>query len=188
MIDLIYLSCTILLPVIPAYLLFQALDSAGDVAGPLFGMKVRLGGAFAGYFSVLILIFVMYHVWHPPYHVWRVHGQVTDEKGTPIKTLHETDISLMPPCFHTYKDGGFDIALATTSKDYPTLEVGHEAFDSVTIVIDPNSKNVKKDADGHLTINRIELHKLPTYASSDETAPAQIPASEEPPPLKETPK
>src|SRR4051794_3662428 len=108
LIDLIYIICIVLVPIIPAFLLFKLLDSAGGVSGPLLGFKIKLGGAFAGYFSILILLFVMYHVWHPISRVWVIHGKVTDENGTPIEPLHEKDITLSPPTFTAYKDGTFE--------------------------------------------------------------------------------
>lgn len=178
MLDLIYMACTVLLPVIPAYLLFKALGSAGTATGQLLGMKIKLGGAFAGYFSVLILIFMMYNVWHPTYNVWKIHGTVTDEKGDQVGPLGEKDVFLIPGNFQLYPDDGFDLTFAAPRGDYPTLVVSYPNFQSITLKLDPNSKAIKSDGGGHLTIvNPFALHKLPSYVATG-AAPAAVPVSQ----------
>jgi len=88
---LIHLFALILLPLVPAYLLFRALPttksrtqtsskpveesssesidapSSGIVEGTLFaGMEIKLGGSFAGYFAVVCLLLVYHDTWNPP--------------------------------------------------------------------------------------------------------------------------
>jgi hypothetical protein len=43
-------------PILPAFLLFKAIKSNANLSGPFKGMTVKLGGAFAGYFLVLLLM------------------------------------------------------------------------------------------------------------------------------------
>ena len=82
---------TILFPIVPAYFLFKLLDSKGTVDGKVLGFNVKLGGAFAGYFAVLLLVYLMYNVWHPIYVVYTVHGSLADsginERFIPSKDL-----------------------------------------------------------------------------------------------------
>ena len=47
----------IIIPVIPAFYLFKLLPSTGSVSGLLKGLQIKLGGAFAGYFALLLLSF-----------------------------------------------------------------------------------------------------------------------------------
>jgi hypothetical protein len=61
------LTIIILLPVIPAFLLFKALPSSdADLSGPLKGFTIKLKGAFAGYFATVLLILATHSVWNPP--------------------------------------------------------------------------------------------------------------------------
>jgi len=183
MIDLLYLACTVLLPIIPAFLLFKALGSQGDVGGPLLGLKIKLSGAFAGYFAVLVLIFVMYNVWHPTYKVWKVHGQVTDESGAAIEPLEDKDVILIPGTYTAYPDGGFDLTFAAVPGDYPRLTISHASFQAVTRVLDPKSADLKDQGNGHLMLQKISLRRLPAYSASG-APPAALPANQEPAPAR----
>ncbi|MER9489621.1 hypothetical protein [Mesorhizobium sp. M0563] len=52
---LVVLAAIILLPLIPALLIYILLPSNAHVSGPLEGFSVNLTGAFAGYFALVIL-------------------------------------------------------------------------------------------------------------------------------------
>jgi uncharacterized membrane protein len=54
--DLVLLSAVVLLPLIPAFLLFKLLPSRAVVKGPLAGMNVSLGGAFGGYVALAVFV------------------------------------------------------------------------------------------------------------------------------------
>lgn len=47
----------ILLPILPAYLLFKTLPADAAVEGPWNGLKIKLGGAFGGYFLLVLIVF-----------------------------------------------------------------------------------------------------------------------------------
>jgi hypothetical protein len=54
---IIYLLIIIIAPVIPAFLLFKFLPkSSANASGPFKGLQIKLGGAFAGYFPVFLLL------------------------------------------------------------------------------------------------------------------------------------
>ena len=57
MYTLVNVITAVLLPLLPAWILFRKLPSTAKVDGPWQGMKVKLGGAFAGYFVVLLAVF-----------------------------------------------------------------------------------------------------------------------------------
>lgn len=52
---LIELAAILLLPAIPAYLLYAVLPSGADVSGPFKGLNIKLSGAFGGYFLLVLL-------------------------------------------------------------------------------------------------------------------------------------
>jgi len=171
MTDLLYLASMILLPIVPAFLLFKALGSTGDVSGPLLGLKIKLGGAFAGYFAVLVLLFVMYKTWHPTSTVWKAHGSVTDEAGTPIQPLDEKNVTLIPGSLVLYPDGTFDLTFSAAPGDWPSLAISYPNYGSATVRLDPSAQGMKDDGNGHLTIvNPISLHKLPAYTGDGQAA------------------
>jgi hypothetical protein len=50
-----YLLITILAPLIPAYVLYRQLPAKTSVVGPFKGLSIKLSGAFAGYFLLVLL-------------------------------------------------------------------------------------------------------------------------------------
>lgn len=52
---LIELAAILLIPAAPAYLLYAVLPSSADVSGPFKGLNIKLGGAFGGYFLLVLL-------------------------------------------------------------------------------------------------------------------------------------
>jgi len=174
MTDLWYLACMILLPIVPASLLFKALGSTGDVSGPMLGLKIKLGGAFAGYFAVLVLLFVMYKTWHPTYAVWKVHGAVTDDQGIPIQPLDEKNVTLQPASVYFFPDGSFDMTFSAAPGDWPTLVVSYPNYLAITRPLDPSASGIKDDGNGHLTISdSIKLKKIETPYTGAGTAATQ---------------
>jgi hypothetical protein len=131
------LCFVILLPIVPAFILFKILPSTGSVKGTLQGMEIKLGGAFSGYFAVVVLVLAN-HAYlmpmplapPPPYQVWYVTGQVTDESGQPIDPLDITKIYVSPPSIDMEQAPG-TFALKSYSFPgpdgkyiYPTLSIG----------------------------------------------------------------
>jgi len=51
---IVYLAAWFLLPVTPAFLFFKLLPNKAVVNGPFKGLRIDLGGAFAGYFLLFI--------------------------------------------------------------------------------------------------------------------------------------
>lgn len=49
-----YLLIILLLPMIPAFLLYKIIPSRTDISGPFQGLQIKLGGAFGGYFLLLL--------------------------------------------------------------------------------------------------------------------------------------
>src|SRR5437867_686147 len=83
--NIIYLLIVILVPVIPAYLLFKKLKSSAEASGPISPIKeftVKFGGAFAGYFPIfLLLYFKLPHEFAQKTSkelLWEISGNVTD--------------------------------------------------------------------------------------------------------------
>jgi|SRR5580692_205307 hypothetical protein len=190
--DLATLASIVLLPIIPAYFLFKALPSStASVTGPLQGLQLKLGGAFAGYFAVLLLITYTHSVWAPPpaFQVWEVSGQVTDDTGAAIDPLYIQDVALDPPTFQPSADGTFKLTFSTVPApgggvDYPTLTISHPSYGPVMISLQPSAKGAANplglvsDGKQKISIPHIALHKLPAYTATG-PAPVAIPAASE---------
>jgi hypothetical protein len=139
------LAWIVLLPIVPAFLLFKALpSSSASVSGPLERLKIKLGGAFAGYFSVLIVVIYTHAIWNPPpaFQVWDISGRLQDEKGAAIEVLDSGSISLTPPTFMTGPGGYFRIKIMTVpaqdgAPDYPVLNVRIPNFQTKMIRLEP---------------------------------------------------
>ncbi len=136
----------VLIPLIPAYILFKTLKTSAEVSGKeFFGFQVQLGGAFAGYFVLLLLLV---HVFsdsiHPPrtQTVYHLKGQVVDDQNQGV-ALTEDSFALIPaqrPMVSTSKDGQFDLSFIVDPDEasYPSVEVSYGDFLPTDLVLDPN--------------------------------------------------
>jgi hypothetical protein len=119
---MVYYFVWILTPVVPAYAMFKWLPSDVTATGPFKGMKWKLGGAFAGYF-LIVLISMEYvsdlkttalnaqaeklaaaqaELGEP----WTIIGQIHKTDGTvPIETKFLTQ----PQYLDIRSDGGFSV-------------------------------------------------------------------------------
>jgi hypothetical protein len=184
------LAGLILLPLIPAFILFKLLPSTAVVGGPLQGLKLNLSGAFGAYFALVVLILSTKNsVWDPvpTYQVWTVSGTVTDNNGVPVAPLAVGDISLLPPSL-TESNGWFTIDVPVRpgqggATDYPTLAITHAGYETVQLTLNPNSGlpagvNASYDTNAHqVQINSLRLQPLPAYqAAAPLNAQAEVPA------------
>ena len=170
----------ILLPMVPAFVLFWKLPSTADVTGPLQGLNLKLSGAFGGYCALLIILLYTHNIWNPPpsRQVWEVRGTVADEAGTAVRALTPTDIGLMPVRNVAYPDGTFSLTVSTEPKDgggiaFPKVVVGYQDFQPVTIPLDPSDgshQGLIWDEKAHVvTIPTIRLKKFPEYNNRADT-------------------
>lgn len=175
---LINLGLVILLPMIPAFVLFKALPGTADVSGPLQGLNIKLGGAFAGYFALLVLVFSTHNIWNPvpAGQVWEVSGTLVAEDGTVIQQPDPKDIGLIPNNFNGYADGTFTLTVSTIptqggGRAFPRVMVGYPNFQSTTIPLDPSDaaaahlELVRDEREHRIRIPPIRLKRLPEYSA-----------------------
>src|SRR5271167_2496018 len=101
----------IIIPLVPAYVLFKALPSSADVSGPLQGLALKLSGAFAGYFALMVLTFTQLpHVRQfasaETHQVWTVEGNLQDEQGNGI-LVGPCEVHFMPDQYGSFASGWF---------------------------------------------------------------------------------
>lgn len=178
------LAIIILLPLIPAFLLFKLLPNTAVVNGPLQGLRIDLSGAFAAYFALVALVLSTHSVWDPPpaYQVWTVSGRVTDPAGDPLQ-LNATNFFVFPQSL-TAEDGYFtmDIPVKTGqggALEYPTLTITNPKYFSASVTLNPGSppKGVTFNALAHtIAIGDVQLQQIPP-PPANEAAPLNGPAS-----------
>jgi hypothetical protein len=85
---LVIIFTIVLLPLVPAILLFKLLPSDASAQGPWKGLKIKVGGAFAGYFIMALLVTgISYYYVSPPLTQteYRISGVLrTDDPGARI--------------------------------------------------------------------------------------------------------
>jgi hypothetical protein len=170
----------ILLPIVPAFLLFAALPGDAAVSGPLKGFKINLSGAFAGYFSVVLLCISCYKIWQPqaraPVHKWTIRGRIVDTDGNPIQPLDVTNVTLSPPILQPANDGNFVLTFMETPTDdgqsliYPKLVITANGYRARTIELDPagwtgvtDAVRSQQEKSHTIDLANLQLERLPPY-------------------------
>jgi hypothetical protein len=181
------LCFVILLPIIPAFILFKALPASGSVDGKLQGLEIKLSGAFAGYFAVVLLIVANHTVLMPvQYQVWTVTGQVQDENGQYIDPLAYANIALEPnPPLTPISPGKFALTFyssPTSSGPSPTLSISKDDYQTVCYSLDPTMPQTPgcasvKPVGSTIDVGTVVLKKkLPPYP--DNLPPIVAPADD----------
>lgn len=134
--ETIRIATVVLLPMIPAYVLYKALPGKAYVTGPLEGFTIRLTGGFAGYFCLVLLLLIFWRS-EPKYELWEVKGQVRC-KNCPEFDIQRMSMNLRPPNQSVTDDGLFNIQIArapgmTGEMKFPTLVIEHPDYATVSI-------------------------------------------------------
>jgi hypothetical protein len=117
----IWYAVWILVPMVPAIVLFKVIPSDASASGPLFGLRWKLGGAFAGYAFVLLASYYLFiagitkHIFEQQDadlarteqelgEPWTITGQIHKVDGT---VPNETKFMTQPQFFDVRDDTGF---------------------------------------------------------------------------------
>jgi len=149
MTNLAYFSVLLLIPLVPAVVIYRTLPTeSAHVAGTFHGMRIKLSGAFAAYFALVLI-----GVWTLPrpsaqssshYQVWRIKGSVTG--ADPNIFDYERDIQLRVNPFGERKpDGTFTIDVLCTEDEvgrweFPTLSVEGKGYFKQSVDLNDTSK------------------------------------------------
>ncbi|MCP4549213.1 MAG: hypothetical protein GY835_22395 [bacterium] len=156
---LIFVVVAILLPLLPAMLLYKFLPSKTRVQGPFQGFRINLGGSFAGYFLLVVMIFGFYEINSScPCELWTIRGDI--ELGDRGETPEDTRIFLVPENYFVRRDGKFEIVVPTrpTHGDdtrLPALVFEHSGYRHVTI--DPEQELANDRGSKQKTVRQITL-------------------------------
>jgi len=140
---LLVMTVAVLLPILPALLLFKALPSQGQVKGPFKGLQIKFGGAFAGYLVILVLLLRYLPSSYTTYSTWTVMGRIAFQHDAQFEDPNSAEISvrLVPP--HLELDPGpFTFEVPVTQKPdgtlvFPTLRIDVKDYQTLSIPLDP---------------------------------------------------
>jgi hypothetical protein len=142
--DLTYVVVVVLVPTIPAFLLYKYLPKGKTtVGGPFRGLDIKLSGAFAGYFLVLLIatsltVFLIKQRPAPvvqpavhQYEVYTVRGKIDLQKTGDQSArfdYKQLSFSLEPSQQQVLPDGSFTLEIPvkrnqTGQLDFPTVTV-----------------------------------------------------------------
>lgn len=128
--NLLVVTFAVILPLLPAYLLYRLLPSEGSVEGPWHGFRIKLGGAFAGYFILVVTILAFWKTL-PQYEFWTVEGEIRLADDEPF---HRTLVSFaIDPREVPLPDGHFSL-LVTAKPNHagdrvlPSLIIEHPGY------------------------------------------------------------
>lgn len=146
--NLLYIAAAVLLPLIPAYILYKALPERGSVGGVLGLLTHKLSGAFTGYLALVLIVFAFVYsrprareacpdcpiVERPRYTVYKVQGRLQPEVDK-VNLTKDTSLTLHPPV-ELLKNGFFEFDVSIdqdTNAASKNLEIAHEGFNTEII-------------------------------------------------------
>jgi hypothetical protein len=154
--QLIVLSAIVLLPLIPAFLLFKLLPSRAVVKGPLAGLDVSLGGAFGGYVALTVFVATFFSANIDKPKALHISGTMHFPDGArpPVVTCE-----VHPPSFRTVGLDHFELDM--DDGRMPTLVFSADGYDPQPIFLDRAAK--KADGSGIELKDPVVFRKTPPY-------------------------
>lgn len=177
-----YLCGILLLPLIPAYIIYKYLPpSKTIVRGPFKGLKINLAGAFAGYFLlVLIALSFTYYIIipsKPSREIWFVKGEVVGRcidpntntlKEMKVDAIEDTTIGVFPPPGQVDSTGFFTTEIIVEpghvegQRKFPLLEYHLPGYTTPRERLNIEDPNIIVDEKNRLIVmkKKVILEKL----------------------------
>lgn len=147
--DLLLMTFGILLPLVPAFVLYKLLPSEAKVTGPFKGLNLQLSGAFGGYFVLTLMLFGFITSRPEPKptpteEIWEVKGRIDCQQGGDPVDINQLRVSVMPPSLQTGGDGSFILRvpakrLSSGESSLPTLVIEHADHEPISIDLNGGS-------------------------------------------------
>ena len=134
----------ILVPIIPAYLLFKFLPSTAVTSGPFQGLQINISGAFAGYLVVFLTLIPIRSSFITGYDKWTVSGRIVDDQGNVIQYLDPRYITYSGSYMKSDQKGNFTLEFVTTSDreySFPDLYIHIPGFKNKDYFLGPKANN-----------------------------------------------
>lgn len=148
--DLVYMLLILLLPLVPAFVLFRFLPSSANVEGPLKGLTIKLGGAFAGYVVTVLLSWQVADSMLAP--TWSDNWDVVAKiqfDGDPGNHPPPTQavVLVKPPTADIDTSGSLQMMVPiprvhTGAIDIQRLVVAVDGYETVNVPLDPDNQHL----------------------------------------------
>jgi hypothetical protein len=188
--ELVFMTALVILPLIPAVVLFWALPSKGQVSGPFKGLNVKFSGAFAGYMILFGCLLQIRPTDFDHSHVWQVKGRVAFKRPHAETKPNTNDIRVRvtPPDLVVHGDGSgggsfrFDVPIPEKNgePDFPRLSLDLAGYEPLSVSLAPDQPGDGSDVEAsydpskrHISLGTITLRSASLGDAYDE-ATAQI--------------
>ncbi len=147
--NIVIMLIIILVPIIPAYLLFKMLPSRAFVKGPFQGLKVDLSGGFAGYFLIFLVLVGIRSSFQSTtsYEEWTAKGRIIQvDAGSTSNYIDQRYVTFSSPAVKSDPDGNFSLTFLVTSDgryDFPYMYISYPGCVQGTYFLGPKEKNVR---------------------------------------------
>jgi hypothetical protein len=145
-IDSEYMLLVLLLPLIPAFVLFRFLPSSANVEGPFKGLTIKLGGAFAGYFLTVLLSWqvaksLLEPMWSDN---WVVVAHIQFDAPTNHPPPTQAVVLVKPPTAEIEDSGSLQMMVPIPlvhqgAIDIQRLVVAVDGYETVNVPLDPDN-------------------------------------------------
>ena len=149
--DCAYMLLILLVPLLPAFLLFKFLpSSSSDVSGPFKGLNIKLGGAFAGYFITVVLAWQVFaYIVKPTMSDnWNVVAHIAFDGSQPAHPdAAQAVVLVKPPTADIDSTGFFQMMVPiprvhTGAVDIQRLVIAMEGYQTVNVPLDPDGAHL----------------------------------------------
>jgi len=150
-VDYAYMLLILLLPLLPAFLLFRFLPSSSAVVdGPFKGFNIKLGGAFGGY---IVAVFLSWYIassllaptWSDN---WNVVARLQFVGATGAKpSPTEAFVLVHPPTPDIDSNGTLQLMVPiprvhNSGAELQRLIVAYDGYETVNVPLDPDQRHV----------------------------------------------
>jgi len=139
---LLFEVVTLAVPMLPAFLLFKYLPSTGSLKSKTIfkGSEIKLGGAFAAYLILFLVIWPSRPKDAHHYHSWTVYGHVQLNHAPNETSPSEREVTarITPPKFEVENGGDFAFDIPVPEDEngvpqYPDLQINLPEYAGVTV-------------------------------------------------------
>ena len=154
--ELLFITALVILPLIPAVVLFRTLPSKGQVSGPFKGLNVKFSGAFAGYLILFGCLLQIRPTDFDHSHIWQVQGRIAFKRPQSEAKPNTNDIRVRvtPPdlVVHGNGSGGsfrFDVPIPEKNgaPDFPRLSLDLAGYEPLSVSLAPDQPGDGSDVE-----------------------------------------